>query len=485
MKNALVLYAQADEGIARRFVDVLRKWDRRVETLPYPDLGDPERLEVELRERLQRLDEVFVLCSPRLDDAIRDVPRLRRIIDYVSAIAQDPARYGVAFIAVLVADCVLGDHPHLVRSRLVDVREWIARGDVSSLANLERRLRPFPPATYRPHDVQPSARARDSAPPAPALDSAPPRQPQPVPARDSGGWRNILGRLFGFRRPASEHGGTVSRAHRRGDAVLFAISVPHGCRAGSSFVACFCAYIEEARAMMRARLSELGERKNKVVVDLAPQRRVPWTVGAPVQVRLTGAHIGVTPQVQCFEWNGQCNVVNFSVTVEPGAAKAGVNLMFEISLDGVPISFVTVHVKTAADARATQISDYSAPGSAFASYASEDAEVVGHKLSTLARWAPSLDIFQDCLDLTPNKSFKRRLAEEIERRDVFLLFWSRNAANSQWVRWEYGTARDKKGMDAILPMPLEDPQIAPPPKEFSQAHMRDRFMLGMRLAVAS
>jgi hypothetical protein len=35
----------------------------------------------------------------------------------------------------------------------------------------------------------------------------------------------------------------------------------------------------------------------------------------------------------------------------------------------------------------------------------------------------------------------------------------------------------EKNFAAILPMPLEDPAIAPPPPEFADLHLRDRFML--------
>ena len=52
-----------------------------------------------------------------------------------------------------------------------------------------------------------------------------------------------------------------------------------------------------------------------------------------------------------------------------------------------------------------------------------------------------------------------------------------NASASPWVHWEYDTARQAKGLAAVIPMPLEDPKIAPPPPEFADAHMRDRFMV--------
>jgi hypothetical protein len=54
-----------------------------------------------------------------------------------------------------------------------------------------------------------------------------------------------------------------------------------------------------------------------------------------------------------------------------------------------------------------------APSSAFASYSSKDAEVVTRSLSTLVHLAPTLDIFQDCLDLTPNEAFKPQLEVQI------------------------------------------------------------------------
>jgi hypothetical protein len=103
--------------------------------------------------------------------------------------------------------------------------------------------------------------------------------------------------------------------------------------------------------------------------------------------------------------------------------------------------------------------------------------MVARSLSTLAHWAPTLDIFQDCLDLAPNETFKPQLEVEIGKRDVFLLFWSRHARDSKWVLWEFETARVKRGMDAILPMPLEDPAVAPPPPGFEDKHFRDRFMI--------
>jgi hypothetical protein len=167
------------------------------------------------------------------------------------------------------------------------------------------------------------------------------------------------------------------------------------------------------------------------------------------------------------------------VTVDTDAPRTKLQLCFHLLLDGLEISFIPLGltVGNVSGETAMHQTTAHAPSSAFASYSSKDAQTVARSLSTLAHWAPTLDIFQDCLDLAPNETFKPQLEMEIGKRDVFLLFWSRHARDSKWVLWEFETARVKRGMDAILPMPLEDPAVAPPPPGFEDKHFRDRFMI--------
>jgi len=202
------------------------------------------------------------------------------------------------------------------------------------------------------------------------------------------------------------------------------------------------------------------------------------TTGAPVTVRLAGEGATVTPPEVRFEWSGRENLAAFSVKVD-STPRDAVLLGFQILVTDVPVAFVPMRVALAAAQapESTHRVEAALPSSAFASYSSRDAEPVTQRLSTLTRWAPGLDIFQDCLDLTPGETFKPQLENQIARRDVFILFWSRQAALSPWVRWEYTTALQCKGLGAILPMPLEDPAIAPPPPELADKHQRDRFML--------
>lgn len=194
---------------------------------------------------------------------------------------------------------------------------------------------------------------------------------------------------------------------------------------------------------------------------------------------LTGEHVTITPAQYTFDWNGRENLASFLVQVDADAPRTTLQLCFHVFLGPLQIAFIPLGIiistlPTDTEPRKTEVQ---APSSAFASYSSKDAESVSRSLSTLAHWAPTLDIFQDCLDLNPNEVFKPRLEKEIAVREIFLLFWSRNASGSKWVLWEFETARTKKGLNAILPMPLEDPAIAPPPPGFEDKHLRDRFMI--------
>jgi TIR domain len=275
------------------------------------------------------------------------------------------------------------------------------------------------------------------------------------------------------RAESTEREGAIS------DPVFFGVAAPREASRGSSFAARFAAYIASARSAAQEHLEKLGEKDDRIVMDIPPDRENRWRIGAPLTIRLTGDHVCITPERREFEWNGRENLANFAVQVDADAPPVSLQLCFHVFLGPVQIAFLPLGITISArpsDAPSSSV-EVRAPSSAFASYSSKDAELVTRSLSTLTRWAPTLDIFQDCLDLKANEAFKPQLAKEIAAREVFLLFWSRNANASKWVLWEFETAQVKPGLNAILPMPLEDPAIAPPPPGFQDKHLRDRFMI--------
>ena len=85
--------------------------------------------------------------------------------------------------------------------------------------------------------------------------------------------------------------------------------------------------------------------------------------------------------------------------------------------------------------------------------------------------------------------WERALYHEIDVCDVFLLFWSRAAAASEWVALEiaYALAR-KAGSDdhppAIQPVPIEGPPPPPPPETLRHLHFNDALLAQIQAASA-
>jgi hypothetical protein len=108
---------------------------------------------------------------------------------------------------------------------------------------------------------------------------------------------------------------------------------------------------------------------------------------------------------------------------------------------------------------------------AFASYASPDRSEVLRRVQGIR--AVGIDVFLDIVNLRSGKEWEPVLFREIDASDSFFLFWSRNAARSQWVEREWRYALGRRGIEFISPLPLEDPRLAEPPMELRSKHFND------------
>ena len=75
------------------------------------------------------------------------------------------------------------------------------------------------------------------------------------------------------------------------------------------------------------------------------------------------------------------------------------------------------------------------PQRVFISYSRADRQRVAGLASLLE--ALEHDVFMDQRSIRPGKRWKQKLEEELQSADVLLVFWTRNAARSDWVRREY------------------------------------------------
>ena len=70
---------------------------------------------------------------------------------------------------------------------------------------------------------------------------------------------------------------------------------------------------------------------------------------------------------------------------------------------------------------------------AFASYASQERDTVMRIIQGLQKGAPGLEVYVDVASLRAGQNWEHELNQVIPTRDVFYLFWSRAASQSNWV----------------------------------------------------
>jgi hypothetical protein len=255
--------------------------------------------------------------------------------------------------------------------------------------------------------------------------------------------------------------------------VLLGASAPQAVRPGAEFTARFVAYTKA----FEAETSELLHRLSPHSTPQLGLQTCRWQLGTTVEVALSARGLNVAPARQQFTWEGGRNLVEFDVAVPENAQPDVTVLKFDVSVEGIVLARLRLdlEVSTGAGVEATPVTVRATPAhTAFASYSSHDRERVLDRVAAV-RISAGLDIFLDCMSLHPSEAWKPQLEEEIKRRELFLLFWSSAASESQWVAWEWHTALRARGKDAIQVHPLE--VGIKPPDELKDLHFGDPFML--------
>jgi hypothetical protein len=226
--------------------------------------------------------------------------------------------------------------------------------------------------------------------------------------------------------------------------------------------------------------------------DPAAKRRmfrgleVPLPFGSVVDVELDMPTFTVDEPVQRLVWRGRAEAVTFATTVpadHPGGAAHGTAI---VRLSGVPIGRVGFQLTIVKDATTGPAVPLEVEpirfSQAFVSYASADRERVLTRVQGIA--ATGLQYFQDVLSLSPGERYEPEIFKRIDRCDLFLLFWSKAAKNSEWVKREVlhalgrQTASDGR-LPEIRPVILDGPPVELPWPELGHLHFNDELIYVM------
>ena len=199
--------------------------------------------------------------------------------------------------------------------------------------------------------------------------------------------------------------------------------------------------------------------------------------GTEITVRLSSPDVEIWDDEESAVWNGKYLHFNFVIDVPASYAKRQILLIATVYFNGV----IATRLKMLAHCSTMREQKLSITREdvlrAFVSYASPDRSRVATIIQGMKKARPDMDVFFDVESLRSGEDWGLALRREIEDRDVLFLCWSHNARASKWVEAEWRYALEQKGLDAIEPVPLESPDVCPPPPELNSKHFNDRALL--------
>lgn len=191
------------------------------------------------------------------------------------------------------------------------------------------------------------------------------------------------------------------------------------------------------------------------------------------RIVLQSPDIELDCESQMLCWNGKFATADFEVYLPEDFAKRQLRLRGRVYSGDAVLTDLKLILQIGVPQYGSIPCEKVRLRSAFISYASADRAKVVARIQGIQLACPDMDLFFDVESLRRGEHWEGRLYREISDRDLFYLFWSQNAARSQWVQKELDYALSHKTADYIEPIPLEAPEICPPPSSLMDKHFND------------
>jgi von Willebrand factor type A domain/TIR domain len=257
--------------------------------------------------------------------------------------------------------------------------------------------------------------------------------------------------------------------------VEFAVFAPAGITPNSSFVLDVWAYSRHQYSSMIELTKEVGRE-----INVGSKSGVSVIRGTILTIQIDIVGLEVPEPVDTVVWDGVPANASFIINVPPETKIGMYRGKASIGYQGITIVKVAFVVSVTHYDHRDYIDRSDRPiypRTAFASYASENREEVLSRVQGMRKIAPDLEIFVDVFSLRSGQNWQDKLEEHVPKKDIFYLFWSQAAARSEWVGREWKLALNRRGLNYIDPVPLEEPDRAPPPQELAALHFSDAYLV--------
>jgi hypothetical protein len=263
-------------------------------------------------------------------------------------------------------------------------------------------------------------------------------------------------------------------ANESSDNVHFSVAGPKSANPGSNFLLTFWAYLNSQRDEVLKRIYDSHSRENTKIHYKGPVKIERETL---ITLFVEIDDLILTQNIASIFWTSEITSESFLVSV-PEKVSIGTKIgKISVLVEGIEISKILFSLEITNSSTPTQSLpvDVIFHQKAFASYSSKDAKEVLSRIQAMEIVAPWLKVYIDFDGIRAGQYWKEELKKSISNMDVFYLFWSENAAKSDWVRREWQCALNSRGLDYIQPVPLVNPDKVPPPPELSLKQFKDKW----------
>ena len=213
---------------------------------------------------------------------------------------------------------------------------------------------------------------------------------------------------------------------------------------------------------------------------------LPVQRGREISIQLQSSDVSFEEDTQTMIWSGRYTCCSFEALLPEDFPRKQVRIRGRVRQGLIVLTDLRLILKVEATPAAAAAAPSPGPAptasvpieqcvlhSAFLSYASQDRARVSACIRGILLVRPDLDLFFDVVSLRRGERYADRIFKEIESRDLFYLFWSIYAAQSDWVRRELNYALEHLGADHVEPVPLDPPDLCPPPASLEDRHFND------------